>query len=167
MKWNPRRTVIRFHYRYHRGFNNSDGAFSVPPTDRSPISGRPRRATPFTASADRSRPKALRNLNAQISLDANSGSPYTITTGSDDNGDSIFNDRPLLTPRNSLRLPWRATLSGNVSYTIPLGAQATGQPAFGGDRDGGRGRARSKGVTFNVSVSNLTDRANYTGSAAS
>jgi len=30
-------------------------------------------------------------------------------TGTDDNGDSIFNDRPLMTPRNSVRLPWRST----------------------------------------------------------
>lgn len=31
-RWNPKRTVIRFNYRYHRGYNNSDGAFSVAPT---------------------------------------------------------------------------------------------------------------------------------------
>ena len=32
-----------------------------------------------------------------------SGTPYNVTTGIDDNGDAIFNDRPSGTPRNSLR----------------------------------------------------------------
>jgi hypothetical protein len=31
-KWNPKRTTIRFNYRHRRAYNNSDGAFSVPPT---------------------------------------------------------------------------------------------------------------------------------------
>jgi hypothetical protein len=105
--------------------------------------------------------QALRNLNAQVSWNGNSGAPYTITTGTDDNGDSIFNDRPLLTPRNSARLPWRSTFSANVSYTIPIGVPAGGEGGRG--RGGPRGRGRQKGVTFNVSVNNLTNRANYSG----
>ena len=44
-------------------------------------------------------------MSAQFSLDSNSGGPYSITTGIDNNGDSIFNDRPVLLPRNSERLP--------------------------------------------------------------
>lgn len=158
-RWNPRRTVIRFNYRYHRGYNNSDGAFSVPPTGSLADQWAPASGDTIHRLRGSVSTQALRNLNAQISLDANSGSPYTITTGFDDNGDSIFNDRPLLTPRNSARLPWRATMSANLSYTIGIGAQ---RPADGGG-GGGRGGGRSKGVTFNVSVNNLTNRANYTG----
>ena len=104
----------------------------------------------------------------QLNWDANSGAPYTITTGTDDNGDSIFNDRPVLTPRNSVRLPWRSTLSANVSYTIPIGAPPTterGRPgAGGGGGRGGPGRGgRQKGITFSVSAQNLTNRSNYSG----
>jgi hypothetical protein len=160
-RWNPRRTVIRFNYRYHRGYNNSDGAFSVPPTGSladqwAPSSGDTKHRMRGSVST-----QALRNLSAQVNWDANSGGPYTITTGFDDNGDSIFNDRPLFTPRNTLRLPWRSTVSANVSYTMAFGAPRIGDGGGGGDR--GRNGGRSKGVTFNVSINNLTNRANYTG----
>ena len=91
------------------------------------------------------------------------GGPYTITTGTDDNGDSIFNDRPPLTPRNSARLPWRSTVSASVSYTIPIG-DTPGEGGRGGaGRGGPRGRGRQKGVTINFNVNNLTNRANYSG----
>jgi hypothetical protein len=165
-RWNPRRTVIRFNYRYHRGYNNTDGAFSVAPTGSladqwGVANGDTRHRMRGSVST-----QALRNMSAQINFDANSGGPYTITTGFDDNGDSIFNDRPAGTPRNSVRVPWRATLSANVSYTIPIGTQqgpegGGGFGGGGGPRGGGGGR--SKGLTLNLSVNNLTNRANYTG----
>ncbi len=171
-RWNPKRTVIRFNYRFHRGYNNSDGAFRVAPTgslaDQWSIA--PGDVTHRLRGSVST--QALRNLNAQVNLDANSGGAYTITTGFDDNGDSIFNDRPLFTPRGSERLPWRSTISANVSYTIPIGTQRApegGGGAFGGGGGGGRGGGgprgggRSKGITLNVSVNNLTDRANYSG----
>ncbi|HYB95609.1 MAG TPA: TonB-dependent receptor [Vicinamibacterales bacterium] len=179
-RWDARRTVVRFNYRHRRAYNNSDGAFSVPPTgsldDQWAIASSDTRHR-LRGSVST---QALRNLNAQVSWDANSGSPYTITTGTDDNGDSIFNDRPLLTPRNSARLPWRSTLSANVSYTIPIGqprgvdgGRGGGRPGpagarggtGGGPRGGGRGGppGRQKGITINVNVQNLTNRANYSG----
>ena len=100
--------------------------------------------------------QALRNLNAQVSWDANSGSPYTITTGIDDNGDSIFNDRPFLTPRNSARLPWRSTFSANVSYTIPIGKP----PGPEGGRPGARRTAgrRSRAAVRRASRSTCRRR---------
>lgn len=161
-KWNPQRTVMRFNYRYRRAENNTDGAFSVAPSGSlddqwSYASNDTRHRLRGSVST-----QALRNLNAQVRWDANSGAPYTITTGTDDNGDSIFNDRPLLTPRHSARLPWRSTFSANVSYTIPIGATAGGEGGRG--RGGPRGRrGRQRGVTVNVSVNNLTNRANYSG----
>jgi hypothetical protein len=159
-KWNPQRTVIRFNYRYRRAHNNTDGAFSVSPTGSlddqwSSASSDTRHRLRGSVST-----QALRNLNAQVSWNANSGAPYTITTGTDDNGDSIFNDRPVLVPRNSVRLPWRSTLSANVSYTFPIGAAAG---AGGRGERGGRGGGRQKGVTVSASINNLTNRSNYSG----
>ena len=162
-KWDPRRTVIRFNYRYRRAENNTDGAFSVSPTGSlddqwSSASSDTRHRLRGSVST-----QALRNLNVNMSWDANSGGPYTITTGTDDNGDSIFNDRPVLTPRNSARLPWRSTVSANVSYTIPIGTVAgEGDAGRGGPRGRGPGQ-RQKGITINLSVNNLTNRANYSG----
>jgi hypothetical protein len=155
--------VIRFNYRHRRAHNNTDGAFSVSPSGS--LDDQWASASSDTRHRLRGSfsTQAVQHLNAQISWDANSGAPYTITTGFDDNGDSIFNDRPLLTPRNSARLPWRSTLSANVSYTIPLG-EAAGEGRGGGGRGGPRGRGgRQRGMTFSVSVNNLTNRANYSG----
>ena len=170
--WNPRRTVFASTTGYRRAYNNTDGAFSVPPTGSlddqwASASSDTRHRMRGSVST-----QALRNLNAQFSWDANSGAPYTITTGTDDNGDSIFNDRPVLTPRNSVRLPWRSTFSANVSYTIPIG-RAPGRKVAGqapaaaaaarGGAAGPRGGGRQKGITINVSAQNLTNRANYSG----
>lgn len=163
--WNPKRTVIRFNYRHRRAYNNSDGAFSVSPSgsldDQWGVAGGDTRHR-MRASIST---QAVRNVNAQLSWDANSGAPYTITTGTDDNGDSIFNDRPVLTPRNSVRLPWRSTFSANMSYTIPIGrvpGPEGGRPGAGG-RPGGGPRGRQKGITINVSAQNLTNRSNFSG----
>jgi hypothetical protein len=162
-KWNPRRTVVRVNYRYRRAENNSDGAFSVPPTGSlddqwSDASSDMRHRLRGSMTT-----QALRNLNAQLVWEANSGTPYTITTGLDDNGDSIFNDRPVLMPRNGARLPWRSTLSGNLSYTIPIGATTVEGGGGRGGRGGPRGGGRQRGVTLTLSINNLTDRANYSG----
>jgi hypothetical protein len=167
-RWNPARTVVRFNYRYRQADNNTDGAFSVSPSGSlddqwASASSDTRHRMRASVSS-----QALRNLNTNVSWEANSGAPYTITTGTDDNGDSIFNDRPLLVPRNSARLPWRSTFSANVSYMIPLGAAPVegGRPgpAGGGPPRGGPGRGtRQKGITINVNISNLTNRANYSG----
>jgi hypothetical protein len=161
-KWNPKRTTIRFNYRHRRAYNNTDGAFSVSPSGSlddqwAPAGGDTRHRLRGSVST-----QAYRNLNAQLSWDANSGGPYTITTGTDDNGDSIFNDRPLLTPRNSARLPWRSTFSANVSYTIPIGA-APGPERGRPNQGRGGPRGRQKGITISMNAQNLTNRANYSG----
>ena len=172
-KWNPKRTTVRFNYRHRRAYNNTDGAFSVSPSGSlddqwAPAGGDTRHRMRASVST-----QAYRNLNAQMSWDANSGAPFTITTGIDENGDSIFNDRPFDEPRNSVRLPWRSTLSANVSYTIPIGRApgeggAGGRPGPGG-RPGGPGGGprggggRQKGITINMSAQNITNRYNYSG----
>ena len=180
-RWNPRRTTIRFNYRHRRAYNNTDGAFSVSPTgsldDQWAAAGGDTRHRMRASVAS----QALRNLNAQVSWDANSGSPYTITTGFDDNGDSIFNDRPAGVSRNSVRLPWRSTFSANMSYTIPIGrapGPEGGRPGTGGPGPGGvgprggggprggppaRGGGRQKGITISMSAQNLFNRYNYSG----
>lgn len=168
-RWNPRRTVLRFNYRYRRAFNNSDGAFTPSPTgsldaEWAPSSSDTRHRMRGSVSS-----QAFRNLSAQVSLDANSGGPYTMTTGLDENGDSIFNDRPLQLPRNTARLPWRTTMSANVSYLIPLGGGGAdgrgGRGDGGGGRGGpgGRGGGQGPGLTLNMSIQNLTNHTNFVG----
>ncbi len=59
--------------------------------------------------------KGLR-LNAIYS--ANSPLPYTITTGFDDNRDTVFNDRPAGLKHNSERGKWNNQLDLSLSYII-------------------------------------------------
>jgi hypothetical protein len=51
---------------------------------------------------------------------ATSGSPYTMTTGSDDNGDGFARDRPSGVGRNTLEASGAATLDVRVSRQVQL-----------------------------------------------
>ena len=53
--------------------------------------------------------------------------PYTITTGFDDNGDTIFNDRPFGIGRNSVRGAWQRQVDMNLGWTIGLFKRKAGQ----------------------------------------
>ena len=64
-----------------------------------------------------------------MNLGATSGRPLTIRTGSDDNGDLIFNDRPAGVGRNSVRVPGQWTSSANFGYAFSFGSR---QVASGG-----------------------------------
>ena len=162
-RWNWRRTTIRVSYWLSRALNESDGAFWVPPTgtlatEWGPSPGDRRHRGAITLNT-----QALKNLNASFNLATTSGNPYTITTGLDDNGDSIFNDRPIGIGRNTVRTAGQWTWNANMSYGIPIGLAA--RPAQEhGDRaiDRGQGPQRYR-LAFNVSITNLTNHANYTG----
>jgi carboxypeptidase family protein len=98
----------------------------------------------------------------------NSGAPYNITTGQDNNGDSVFNDRPWLTsankgfdcrsrndfsttatgsplvPINSCTGPGNMTLNLRLSKTFGFGRETKGGGGPGGF--GGRGGPRGGGL---------------------
>ena len=102
-RWNWKRTNFGFNYTLGKSDNNTDGAFAVPATGSlaaewgpAPNDVRNRLGVFFGAGW-------LRNFNANLNLNYSSGSPYTIHTGLDDNGDQIFNDRPAGVGRNSVR----------------------------------------------------------------
>jgi hypothetical protein len=154
-RWNWRRTTLRFSYWLASEYDDGGGAFTVPAsgtvaTEWGPASGDRRHRVSASLTS-----QALRNLSLNLSLSANSGTPYTITTGSDDNGDSIFNDRPAGVGRNTLRTPSHLTLSSNFSYNFRFGPPPPGDE---GGSDSGRYR-----LSVNVNVTNLTNRANYSG----
>src|SRR5262249_13774412 len=93
------RTFLFLNYSYVRSRGNSAGAFSVPATgdlalEWGPTGPRHR----FNATLNT---QPIANLSVNLSFRAQSGTPYTITTGLDNNGDGIFNDRPAGVGRNS------------------------------------------------------------------
>ncbi|MGI8555909.1 MAG: hypothetical protein ACR2LT_06090 [Pyrinomonadaceae bacterium] len=53
--------------------------------------------------------------------------PYTITTGFDNNGDTIFNDRPLGIGRNSVRGAWQRQVDMNLGWTLGLVKKKAGK----------------------------------------
>jgi len=169
--WNWKRWGMFSSYAINVNHNNTDGAFNIPATGS--LDGE----WGVTSGANRHRLQAgftagmLRNLGVQIDGQFITGDPYTIQTGLDDNGDSIFNDRPLGVARNTAWMPaqfsmnlgtfyaWTfgrkiVPLNGPLVYGTPAGMQVmTGAPPP-------QGRFR---ISINVFVQNLTNRVNLAG----
>lgn len=78
----------------------------------------------------------LLGIRTALNLQATSATPYTITTGRDENGDTVFNDRPAGVGRNSER--GAAHFNGTLRFTksLPIGGVPGGPgggPSSGGD----------------------------------
>ena len=114
-------------YSYVRATNDADGPFSLP-------------ADNYNLRAERG-PSALdvrhsllvlvnvrlpKNLRLGTFFFDDSPLPYNITTGFDDNGDSIQNDRPLGVGRNSARGAPRWDLSSRLSWSFGFGKRGGG-----------------------------------------
>ncbi len=67
-------------------------------------------------------------FNFGTALSLYSGKPVNITTGSDDNHDSLPIDRPAGTPRNSLHGPSYINLDLNLAHDFPLTKAGKGGP---------------------------------------
>ena len=87
----------------------------------------------------------VQNLSIGLNARAQSGSPYNITTGRDDNLDGLFSDRPAGTTRNSARTAARWDVGGRVSYAWGFGTRAQGGGGGTVIRIGGGGGAMSPG----------------------
>ncbi len=67
-------------------------------------------------------------LRAGLNVQASSGRPYNLTTGLDDNGDTVFNDRPAGVGRNSLRAAGQVTTDLRLTRSFSLGGILRGGP---------------------------------------
>jgi hypothetical protein len=82
----------------------------------------------WSLSSFDTRHRFISNLNLTLPKDttlsflifANSGRPYSLTTGQDNNGDENTNDRPAGVPRNSLTGPGSYNVNANFTKLIPL-----------------------------------------------
>jgi hypothetical protein len=118
-------------YLLMKNTNEADGPFSLPSNnldlrlDRGPSSADFRHL--FSAFASRRLPKGF-GLSAIIQ--ATSALPYNVTTGFDDNGDTIINDRPRGVGRNSARGKGRWEIGSRFSWGKDFGPeqQQTGGP---------------------------------------
>jgi hypothetical protein len=99
----------------------------------------------------------------------NSGGYYNLTTGRDENGDAIFNDRPFGVARNSLQATHTTQTDMRLSWTIPS-MRPNGSVNFqrgpgggGGPRGpGGQGQQSQRRFEIYLWATNLFNRVNQT-----
>jgi hypothetical protein len=158
-------------YGYSRTLNDADNALTPPPlgtfdTEWGPARGESRHRFNWNVGGPIG-PESW-GFNASVNSRFESGEAYNVTTGEDENGDALFNDRPAGEQRNSrrgamtaqtnLRLSWRIT-SRTLSGDRRLAAQrGPGGPPGGRGQGGGQGEKR---LEMYLSVQNLFNRVNY------
>ena len=106
------------------------------------------------------------NVNANTSFQWNTGNPYSLRTGTDDNQDTNTNDRPPGVPRNSLTGPGFFEMGLNLSKTVQLisdSVDAGGAGGRGGAAAGGGYYGRRTGVrmTITARAENLLNNVNF------
>jgi len=168
-----KRNNFGINYNYGQNYNDTDGAFSVSPTGSLSAEWGPagndirHRFNAFFGT------QTLRNFNANLNLSYSSANPYTIRTGVDTNGDTIFNDRPVGVGRNTERGAARFDLSGFFVYNIPFGKRRVQLPPgiMINGVPGGEFRVQQMQIDplprfrmgIVVNAQNLTNHTNYTG----
>ena len=171
-RWNWRRLNLFTNVGLGRARNDTEGPFSTPATgsladDWGPANFDVRGRFNLGISSTQ-----LRNLNANINVNVASAPPYTIRTGTDDNGDLTFNDRPAGVGRNTLRASGQWTINGFFNYGWQFGkaVERPGGISITGGGPGGlavsQAAAQSAGryrLTLTVNVQNLTNHGNLTG----
>lgn len=144
----PRRLFGVFGYTLGERRNFSDGALTLPVNSNDlsaewgPAADDIRHRIFSFISTD-----LLWGFRAGLNLRAQSGRPYTVTTGLDNNGDGVLNDRPEGFGRNTERFPWQSNVDLRLSWgrgfgtpRAPDSAQTGGpQVVHMGQGGGGRG----------------------------
>jgi hypothetical protein len=155
---NWRRLNVNVGFNVLRARNNSNGSWAVPPTgdpedDWGPgPADQPYRLQVLMTS------NQIRNVTANLTFVANSGAPYTMLTGYDDNRDGFLNDRPAGVGLRSLRGDSQRTLNARFQYSIQVRPPAAAQGAPGAPPAQGRYR-----VNIFVNIQNLTNHQNLGG----
>ena len=117
-----KRTFIFLNYMMNDIQNDSNGPFSLPAdsynlaAEWGPAPGVSRHMVGGNVST-----VLFGRLNVNVNANWRSGMPYNITTGKDDNGDTVFLDRPAGVGRNSARGESIFTMGGMFSYTLGFG----------------------------------------------
>jgi hypothetical protein len=128
-----RRTMLFANYAWIRQENDADGPFSLPANsydlagEWGPTAGVPRHI--FSGVANTT---LLKNIRLGLTATARTGSPYTVTSGRDDNGDTVFNDRPAGISRNSALSKGMWDVGARVSYAFGFGQRPATGPMPGG-----------------------------------
>jgi Carboxypeptidase regulatory-like domain len=128
-----RRTFMFVNYSWLRHENDADGPFSLP-ADSYNLAGEwgPAAAVPHHIVSGIINTTVRKNLRVGLTATARTGTPYNITTGRDDNGDTVFNDRPHGVTRNTATTKGVWDMGGRVSYAFGFGNRPAGGGMGGG-----------------------------------
>ena len=133
LNWSvPARRLFLFaNYSWTNQRNDADGPFSLPANsyDLGAEWGRAGGVPRHVASAVMNS-NVTKNVRLGLSATGRAGSPYTITTGRDDNGDTVFTDRPAGIGRNTGTTAGMWDMAARLSYAFGFGErkQAAGAP---------------------------------------
>ena len=128
-----RRTMLFANYSGIRQENDADGPFSLPANsydlsgEWAPAAGLPRHVVSGIVNTT-----LAKNLRFGVTATGRTGTPYNVTTGRDDNGDTVFNDRPSGVRRNSATAAGMWEVSSRVSYAFGFGQRPANGPGMPG-----------------------------------
>ena len=121
-----KRVFVAANYTLARSLDETDSPFGLPAdnvnlaAERGPAFGDARHRFMSMAHFPLGR-----GFQMATSIRAQSALPYNITTGHDDNGDTVSNDRPVGVGRNSGRGRKQVDIGARVSWTTGFGVRAT------------------------------------------
>ena len=128
---NPeRRMFVAVNYTLGRATNESSSPFDLPAdasnvaAERGPAADDARHRMSAVANFPR-----LRSVSAGVSVNVRSALPYEITTGRDDNRDTLLRDRPAGVTRNAARGRTQADVSARLAWRAGFGGPRAQGPS--------------------------------------
>jgi len=128
---NWHRTILFMNYSYTRAQANGGGAFSLP-ANGDDLASEWGPTQPRHRLQGQVNTEPLKDLSVSLQFRAQSASPYNITTGRDDNGDTVFNDRPSAVRRNSATGAGLWDMAARLTYAFGFGQRAPAGNGPGG-----------------------------------
>jgi hypothetical protein len=149
-------------YEFEDEWNDGDGPTSLPADDLSPdewgpASGSARHELSLFGGLD-----LVRGVQTAVNLRGGSAPAYNITTGRDDDGDGVVNDRPAGVGRNSARGGEQVRMDLRLTWRLDFGQAPTARGG-GEGRGGGRRTEGRAGVELYLRAQNVLNTVNYTG----
>jgi hypothetical protein len=137
LNYAPKRIFGTINYRLAKAMNDGDSATSLPvngsdlDAEWGPARGDVRHRIFGFASV----PLKF-GFRSNLNMRYESGTPYNITTGFDDNGDDVINDRPAGVGRNSARGDGQLNVDLRLSWQKSIGQPRSGDQGPGGPGGG-------------------------------
>jgi hypothetical protein len=174
LNYSPRQGIFSsFRYGYSNNRDDADDEFTPPPTGTFATEWSPTREARHRINWNVGMP--IRPIGLVVSLNGRwtSGGFYNHTTGRDDNGDAIYNDRPVGVTRNDLQATYTTATDMRISWMLPSmrpngsvnfqRGPGGGGPRGPGGPGGGNNNNNQRRFEIYLWASNLFNRVNKSG----